>query len=61
MFVQYEIWGVLDGRDVLVECVPTLKEAESLAESEREFHDEVFILEDKDGLEPVEVKRLSGL
>jgi hypothetical protein len=61
MFVQYEIWGVLDGRDELIECVPTLKEAETLAENEREFNDEVFILKDEDGSDPVEVKRLSGL
>jgi hypothetical protein len=60
-FVQYEIWGVLDGHENVIECVPTLKEAEEIAENEQEFHDEVYILKDEDGLDPVEVKRFKGL
>ena len=50
-FIQYEVWGVVDGRDELVECVPTLKEAEEILEAEfgsNEFYTEMFILEDQD-------------
>jgi hypothetical protein len=60
MFVQYEVWGMLDGHEELIECVPTLKEARDLAEDEREFHDEVYILEDTDG-DIVEISRYKGL
>ena len=55
-FIQYEVWGVVDGRDELVECVPTLKEAEEIAETERIFYDEVWIIEDTDDVLK-EVKR----
>ena len=48
MFTQYEVWGVVDAREELVECVPTLKEAEKILYSEFEFYDEIFILEDTD-------------
>ena len=50
-FIQYEVWGVVDGRDELVECVPTLKEAEEILKVEfeaNEFYTEMFILEDQD-------------
>jgi len=50
-FIQYEVWGVVDGRDELVECVPTLKEAEEILKAEfdsNEFYTEMFILEDQD-------------
>jgi hypothetical protein len=50
-FIQYEVWGVVDGRDELVECVPTLKEAEEILEAEfesNELYTEMFILEDQD-------------
>jgi hypothetical protein len=50
-FIQYEVWGVVDGRDELVECVPTLKEAEEILKIEfeaNEFYTEMFILEDQD-------------
>jgi len=60
-FVQYEVWGVLDGHEELIECVPTLKEAEEIAENEREFHDEVYILEDIDGEDLREIQRYQGL
>ena len=60
-FIQYEVWGVLDGHENIIECVPTLKEAEDVAENEREFNDEVYIVKDEDGFNPVEIKRLSGL
>jgi hypothetical protein len=50
-FIQYEVWGVVDGRDELVECVPTLKEAEEILALEfesNELYTEMFILEDQD-------------
>ena len=61
MFVQYEVWGTLNGHEELIECVPTLKEAELIAEQEREFKDEVWILEDIDGSDLKEVRRYKGL
>jgi hypothetical protein len=60
MFRQYEVWGVLDDHEELIECVGTLKEAELIAEQELEFHDEVYILEDTDD-ELKEVRRYQGL
>jgi cytochrome c-type biogenesis protein CcmE len=60
MFRQYEVWGVLDGHEELIECVGTLKEAELIAEQQLEFHDEVYILEDTDD-ELKEVARYQGL
>ena len=59
-FIQYEVWGTLDGHEELIECVPTLKEAEIIAENEQEVHDEVWILEDTDD-DLKEVKRYQGL
>ena len=59
-FIQYEVWGTLDGHEELIECVPTLKEAEEIAENEQEFCDEVWILEDTDD-DLKEVKRYQGL
>ena len=60
MFRQYEVWGVLDGHEELIECVGTLKEAELIAEQQLESHDEVYILEDTDD-ELKEVARYQGL
>jgi hypothetical protein len=60
MFIQYEIWGVLDGHEELVECVPTLKEAEAFVEDNLEFHDEMYILEDTDE-DLKEIRRYKGL
>jgi len=60
-FIQFEIWGVLDGREELIECVGTLKEAMLLAEEAREFNDEVYIIKDEDGVDLVEVGRFKGL
>ena len=60
-FIQFEIWGVLDGREELIECVGTLKEATILAEDAREFNDEVYIIKDEDGVDLVEVRRFKGL
>jgi hypothetical protein len=60
MFIQYEVWGTLNGHEELLECVATLKEAEELAEEERFFADEIWILEDTDG-DLKEVKRYQGL
>jgi hypothetical protein len=61
MFLQYEVWGVFDGHEELIECVATLKEAELIAEEERQFKDEVWILEDIDGSDLKEVRRYQGL
>ena len=61
MFIQYEVWGVEDGREELIECVPTLKEAEEILEVEslvNDLYDELFILEDKDD-ELKEIKRIA--
>jgi hypothetical protein len=60
MFIQYEIWGVLDGHEELVECVPTLKEAEEFVADNLEFHDEMYILEDTDE-DLKEIRRYKGL
>jgi hypothetical protein len=59
-FIQFEVWGVVDGHEELIECVGTLKEAEIIAEIEQEFHDEVWILEDTDE-DLREVRRYKGL
>jgi len=59
-FLQYEVWGITDQHEELIECVPTLKEAEEIAEVERDFHDEVYILEDTDD-DLKEVRRYQGL
>ena len=60
MFIQYEVWGVFDGHEELIECVPTLKEAELIAEEERQFKDEIWVIEDTDDVLK-EVKRYQGL
>jgi hypothetical protein len=60
MFVQYEVWGVLDGFEELIECVGSLKEAEQIVKDYLEFNDEIYIIEDTDG-DLKEVKRYQGL
>jgi hypothetical protein len=60
MFIQYEVWGSLDGHEELIECVGSLKEAEQVVQDYLEFNEEVFIIEDTDG-ELKEVKRYQGL
>jgi hypothetical protein len=60
MFVQYEVWGVLDGFEELIECVGSLKEAEQIVEENLEFNDEMYIIEDTDG-DLKEIKRYQGL
>ena len=60
MFIQYEVWGTLDGHEELIECVGSLKEAEQVVEDNREFHDEVWVIQDTDG-ELKEIKRYQGL
>jgi hypothetical protein len=60
-WVQYEVWGIIDGHDELIECVGSLREAEDLAENELEYHDEVYILKDEDGIDLKEVARFKGL
>jgi len=59
-FTQYEVWGTLDQREELVECVPTLKEAQEIAQLQRDFFDEVYILEDTSE-DLKEVARYAGL
>ena len=61
MFVQYEVWGTFEGHEELIECVPTLKEAEEIAQEELQFSDVVYIIKDEDGFDLVEVKRYKGL
>jgi hypothetical protein len=55
-FIQYEVWGVYEGHEELLECVPTLKEAEAVAQDLLEFNEQVWIIEDRDD-ELKEVKR----
>jgi hypothetical protein len=59
-FLQYEVWGISDQHEELIDAVPTLKEAEEIAEQERPFCDEVYIMEDTDD-DLREVKRYQGL
>ena len=59
-FIQFEVWGILDGHEELIDTVGTLKEAEIIADTEQEFHDEVWILEDTDE-DLKEVRRYKGL
>ena len=59
-FLQYEVWGVTDQHEELIDAVPTLKEADEIAEAEREFCDEVYIMEDTDD-DLKEVRRYQGL
>jgi len=60
MFIQYEVWGVYEGHEELLECVPTLKEAEQVAQNLLEFNEEICIVDDKDD-ELKEVRRYQGL
>ena len=55
-FIQYEVWGLCEGHEELLECVPTLKEAEQIAEDLLEFNEEIWILEDTDD-NLIEVRR----
>jgi hypothetical protein len=59
-FIQYEVWGLCEGHEELLECVPTLKEAEQVANDLLEFNEEIWILEDTDE-DLKEVKRYQGL
>ena len=59
-FLQYEVWGVTDQHEELIDAVPTLKEAEEIALAEREFCNEVYIMEDTDD-DLKEVRRYQGL
>lgn len=59
-WTQYEVWGLLDGHEELLECVGTLKEAEQVAQDLLEFNEEIWILEDMDD-ELNEVRRYKGL
>jgi len=59
-FIQYEVWGLCEGHEELLECVPTLKEAEQVANNLLEFNEEIWILEDTDE-DLKEVRRYQGL
>jgi len=59
-FLQYEVWGVTDQHEELIDAVPTLKEAEEIALAEREFCNEVYIMKDTDD-DLKEVRRYQGL
>jgi hypothetical protein len=59
-FLQYEIWRITDQHEELIECVPTLKEAEEIAQEELQFSDVVYIMEDTDD-DLKEVRRYQGL
>jgi hypothetical protein len=59
-FIQYEVWGTLDGHEELLECVATLKEAEQVAEDLLEFNEEVWIIQDTD-TDLKEIRRFKGL
>jgi len=56
MFIQYEVWGLFEEHEELLECVPTLKEAEQVAEDLLEFNEEIWILENTEE-DLVEVRR----
>jgi hypothetical protein len=56
MFIQYEVWGLFEEHEELLECVSTLKEAERIAEDLLEFNEAIWILQDTDG-ELEEVRR----
>lgn len=56
MFIQYEVWGLFEEHEELLECVPTLKEAEEIAKDLLEFNEEIWILEDTEE-DLVEVRR----
>ena len=55
-FIQYEVWGLFEEHEELLECVPTLKEAEEIAKDLLEFNGEIWILEDTEE-DLVEVRR----
>ena len=55
-FIQYEVWGLFEEHEELLECVPTLKEAEEIAKDLLEFNEEIWILEDTEE-DLVEVRR----
>ena len=59
-WIQFEVWGLLDGHEELLETTGTLKEAEKIAEDLLEFNEEIWILEERDG-ELNEVRRYRGL
>jgi hypothetical protein len=60
VFIQYEVWGSIDGHDSLIDTVSTLKEARVILEDNRVLHDELWICEDVDG-EVTEIERTVGL
>jgi hypothetical protein len=59
-WIQFEVWGLLDGHEELLETTGTLKEAEQIAEDLLEFNEAIWILEDTDD-DLKEVRRYKGL
>jgi len=59
-WIQFEVWGLLDGHEELLETTGTLKEAEQIAKDLLEFNEAVWILEDTDD-DLKEVRRYKGL
>jgi hypothetical protein len=60
MFIQYEVWGLLDEHEELLECVGSLKEAEQVVEDYIEFNEQIWIIQDTDG-QLKEIQRHKGL
>ena len=59
-WTQYEVWGLLDEHEELLETTGTLKAAEQIAEDLLEFNEAIWIVEDIDG-DLKEVRRYKGL
>jgi hypothetical protein len=59
-WIQFEVWGLAEGHEELLECVATLKEAEQVAQDLLEFNEEIWILADTDD-DLKEVRRYKGL
>ncbi len=59
-WIQFEVWGLLDGHEELLETTGTVKEGEKIAEDLLEFNEEIWILEERDD-ELNEVRRYKGL
>ena len=59
-WTQYEVWGLLDEHEELLETTGTLKEAEQVARDLLEFNEEVWIVEELDD-NLTEVRRYKGL
>ena len=59
-WIQFEVWGLLDGHEELLETTGTLKEAEQVVEDLLEFNEAIWIVQEVDG-DFKEVRRYRGL